>query len=168
TTFIRRSGFRSARSCSSSACSAAWATCSAASSPRSCSRSSSRSVGSSSTSNGATCWRSCTSSSSCSGARRGSWENELPAAPRHPRPAVGLHLHELGADGPARPGELRAWRVHGDRRLYGRHAVEPLRPVALVRRARRARLHGGGGARHRLPVLSLPHRGSLLRAGHPC
>ncbi len=46
-------------------------------------------------------------------------------------------VHVLVGDGPVRPGVARPWRVHGDRRLCHRAAVEQLRADTLARHPRR-------------------------------
>ncbi len=63
------------------------------------------------------------------------------------------------------PGLARPWRLHGDRRLCHRAAVESSRAVALDRHSRQ---HGCGrcaGADRRLSLLPLPHHRTLFRAG---
>ena len=92
---------------------------------------------------------------------------QLPAAPHDHVPAVGLRVYQLVDHGPPRPGQPRPRRVPRHRRVRGRDAVEPLRPVALARHAGRASRSAALVAlRDRLPVLPLPHRRPLLRAGH--
>src|SRR5579859_8073687 len=88
----------------------------------------------------------------------------VPAAPDGDHPDLVVHVHVLVGDGAIRAGLARTWRVHGDRRVCDRAAMELPRADALAG-------HSGGDVGgdadrggDRMAVLQIPHRGPLLRA----
>ena len=89
----------------------------------------------------------------------------VPDASADRRADLVVDVHLLVGDGPVRPGLARPWRVHGDRRLYHRAAVEQFRAHALARHPRRHAGRRHRRADHRLSLLPLPHHRPLLRAG---
>src|SRR4051794_17610527 len=89
----------------------------------------------------------------------------ISAAPAHHRADLVVHVHLLVGDGAVRPGFARSWRLHGDRRLRDRVAVESLPPYSVAWHSSGDPCRHADRAVDRLSLLSLPHHWPLLRPG---
>ena len=81
------------------------------------------------------------------------------------RPDLVVDVHVLVGDGTLRPGLAGSRRLHGDRCVCHRIAVEPFPSDAVDRHSDRRVRRRRRGAGDRVAVLPVPHRGPLLRPG---